>query len=105
VENLNAGGCLEDLCTQDNINKDLQEIEWGGIYQINLTQDRDMSQTFVNKVMKLQVPQNVRSLVYLILRTLLHGVVGILELWPEVYEKQQILATIINVYIILPLPF
>jgi hypothetical protein len=40
-----------------NIKKDHREIlGWGGMYWINLIQDRDQRRTLVNIIMKLRVP-------------------------------------------------
>jgi hypothetical protein len=41
---------------KDNIRMDLREIGWGGMDWIDLAQDRDKWQTFVNMVMNLRVP-------------------------------------------------
>jgi len=41
---------------KDNIKMDLQEVKCGGTDWIQLAQDRDRWQAFVNPVMKLQVP-------------------------------------------------
>jgi hypothetical protein len=40
----------------ENIKMDLREIGWGGMDWIDLAQNRDQWRTFVNMVMKLQVP-------------------------------------------------
>jgi hypothetical protein len=40
----------------DNIKMDLREIEWGGIYWIDLAEDRDQWRDLVNTVMNLRVP-------------------------------------------------
>jgi hypothetical protein len=40
----------------DNIKMDLREIGWGGMYWIDLAQDRDQSKALVNTVMNLLVP-------------------------------------------------
>jgi hypothetical protein len=40
----------------DNIKMDLEEIEWGGVDRIGLTQDRDMWRALVNVVINLQAP-------------------------------------------------
>jgi hypothetical protein len=39
----------------DNIKMDLREIGWGGMYWIDLAQDKDQWRTFVNTVMNLRV--------------------------------------------------
>jgi len=41
---------------EDNIKMDLQEVECGGTYWIDLAQDRDRWWSLVNSVMNLQVP-------------------------------------------------
>jgi hypothetical protein len=38
---------------EDNIKMDLREIGWGGIYWIDLAQDRDQWRALVNMVMNL----------------------------------------------------
>jgi hypothetical protein len=40
----------------DNIKMDLREVEWVGMYWINLAQDRDQWRALVNTVMKLRGP-------------------------------------------------
>jgi hypothetical protein len=40
----------------DNIKMDLREIEWGGMYWIDLAQDRDQWRALVNMVLNLLVP-------------------------------------------------
>jgi hypothetical protein len=40
----------------NNIKIDIREIGWGGMYWIDLAQDRDRWRTLVNTVMNLQVP-------------------------------------------------
>jgi hypothetical protein len=40
----------------DNIRRDLREIEWGGRDWIDLAQDRDKWRALVNTVMNLRVP-------------------------------------------------
>jgi hypothetical protein len=42
---------------------DLQEISWVGMEWIDLAQDMDRLQAFVNVVLKLQVPWNVGNFV------------------------------------------
>ena len=41
---------------EDNIKMDLQEMGWGAMDWIDLTQDRDRWSALVNAVMNLQVP-------------------------------------------------
>jgi hypothetical protein len=41
---------------EDNIKMDLQEVGWGGVYWIDLAQDRDRWQILVNAAMNLPVP-------------------------------------------------
>jgi hypothetical protein len=45
----------------DNIKTDLREIGWGGMGWTDLAQDRDEWTPFVNTVIQLRVPQNVRK--------------------------------------------
>jgi hypothetical protein len=40
---------------EDSIKIDLREIKWGGMYWIDLAQDRDQWRSLVNKVMNLRV--------------------------------------------------
>jgi hypothetical protein len=40
----------------NNIKMDLREIGWGGMYWIDLAQDRGQCKALVNTVMNLQVP-------------------------------------------------
>jgi hypothetical protein len=40
----------------DNIKLDVREIGWGGMYWIDLAQDRDGWRALVNTVMSLRVP-------------------------------------------------
>jgi hypothetical protein len=40
----------------DNIKRDLREIEWGGMDQIDLAQDMDQWRALLNTVMNLWVP-------------------------------------------------
>jgi hypothetical protein len=46
---------------EDNIKMDLREIGWSGMDWIDLAQDRDQWRAFVNTVMNLRVPYNVRK--------------------------------------------
>ena len=41
---------------EDNINMDLQDVQWGGINWIDLALDRDRWWALVNAVMNLRVP-------------------------------------------------
>jgi hypothetical protein len=40
---------------EDNIRMDLREIGWGGMYWIDLAQDRDRWRALVNTIMKFRV--------------------------------------------------
>jgi hypothetical protein len=40
----------------DDIKMNIREIRWGGIYWIDLVQDRDQLRALVNMVMNLQFP-------------------------------------------------
>jgi hypothetical protein len=40
----------------DNAEKDLREIEWGGMDLMDVAQDRDQWRALVNTVMNLRVP-------------------------------------------------
>jgi hypothetical protein len=40
----------------DNIKMDLREIEWDGMNEIDLTEDRDQCRALLNTVMNLRVP-------------------------------------------------
>jgi hypothetical protein len=40
----------------NNIEMDLEQIEWGGVYCIGMDQDRKKWSTLVNMVMNFQVP-------------------------------------------------
>jgi hypothetical protein len=44
------------LSWEDNINTDLQELEWRDVEWIDLAQDRDSWRALVNAVMNLRVP-------------------------------------------------
>jgi hypothetical protein len=41
---------------EDNIKRNLQEVEWNGLEWIDLSQDRDRRRAVVNAIMKLWVP-------------------------------------------------
>jgi hypothetical protein len=41
---------------EDNIKMDLRELGWGGMYWIDLAQDRDQWRPLVDTVMNLRVP-------------------------------------------------
>jgi hypothetical protein len=40
----------------DNIRMDLEEVGWGDVYRIGLSQDRDRWRAHVNSAMNLRVP-------------------------------------------------
>jgi hypothetical protein len=44
---------------EDNIKIDLIELGWGSMDWIDLPQDRDQFNAFVNTIMNLQVPQSI----------------------------------------------
>jgi hypothetical protein len=46
---------------EDNIEVDLKEIGWGGVYRIDLAQDVDKLWVVVNAVMNHRVPEIVRD--------------------------------------------
>lgn len=52
---------LEDLAANGRMIMDLAEVPWGGTDWINLAQDKYRWRTFVNMVMKLQVPKNAAN--------------------------------------------
>ena len=41
---------------EDNIKRNLQEVEWNGLEWIDLAQDRDRRRAVVNAIMNLRVP-------------------------------------------------
>jgi len=56
-QNLKGRGHAEDLrrLLEDNIRKDLREIEWEYVNWMHLAQDRDQWRVIVNTVMNLRV--------------------------------------------------
>jgi hypothetical protein len=55
--NLRERDHLEDRGVgEDNIKMELQEVEWGGMYWIDLAQNRDRWRAGVNAVLNLRVP-------------------------------------------------
>jgi hypothetical protein len=41
---------------EDNIKRNLQEVEWNGLEWIDMAQDRDRRRAVVNAIMNLRVP-------------------------------------------------